>query len=190
MQPRPAALPALLAVLVLAPLGALRADPWPAIAIPASNAATLRAPAPRPPSGDADARARLLHRALRTGAPADVEAALAFFLPRDPFLAIKDMSGAAGYFTTLTRWYRRDIAELRRASPWLATSEYEGFQLSRACAWMSPGREANRLPYWSCYRSRLLLRELGRATPRALEVHVMIHWGDQWFVTHLGALRR
>jgi hypothetical protein len=133
-----------------------------------------------------EVRARHLAQALRTGAVGEVNLALDFFLPREPFLAIKDMSGAAGYFNTLTRAYRRDITAFRQASPWLADADYAGFQLSRSCTWMSPGREANRLPYWSCYRSRLLLRDHGAV--RSVEVRVMIHWGDQWFVTHLGAV--
>lgn len=159
------------------------ADPWPSLAIPPGNGRRLRGPAPRPPPGDLEARARHLALALRTGAPGDVDRALDFFLPRDPFLAIKDMSGAAGYFSTLIRWYRRDIARYRERNPWLARSRFVRFELSRACTWMSVGREANRLPYWSCYRSRLVLSHDGRE--ERLESRVMIHWGDQWFCTHL-----
>jgi hypothetical protein len=106
-----------------------------------------------------------------------------FFLPREPFLAIKDMSGAAGYFNTLTRAYRRDIEAWRREVPGLSGATFVRFELSRACAWMTPGREANRLPYWSCYRSRLVVNVGGRERP--LEVRVMIHWGQRWYVTHL-----
>ena len=48
---------------------------------------------------------------------------------------------------------------------------------------MTIGREANRLPYWSCYGSRLIVRVNRREV--ALRVHVLINWGDQWYVTHL-----
>ncbi|MFO0606870.1 MAG: hypothetical protein U0324_27100 [Polyangiales bacterium] len=156
------------------------ADPWPSIPIPPENARDLQRPAPRPPEGDAAERARHLVEALRTGA---AEGAMDFFLPRDPFLAIKDMSGAAGYFNTLTRAYRRDIEAWRRETPGLSRATFVRFELSRACAWMTPGREANRLPYWSCYRSRLVVNVDGRERP--LEVRVMIHWGRRWYVTHL-----
>lgn len=169
------------ATLVLVPLA--WGDPWPSITIPPGNGRALRAPAPRPAPGDIDRRARLLADALRTGAGADIERATAFFLPRDPFLAIKDMSGAAGYFDTLVRWFRRDVTRYRERHPWLARSTFVRFELSRACTWMSVGREANRLPYWSCYRSRLVLAHDGRE--ERLESRVMIHWGDQWFCTHL-----
>jgi len=159
------------------------ADPWPSIPIPPSNGRALQRPAPRPPPGDLEVRARRLATALQTGSARDVDAALDFFLPRDPFLAIKDMSGAAGYFSTLVRWYRRDIARYRERHPWLARARFVRFELSRACAWMSVGREANRLPYWSCYRSRLVLSHDGRE--ERLESRVMIHWGDRWYCTHL-----
>ena len=169
--------------LALAPLFVASADPWPSLTIPAQNARDARAPTPRPPAGDVDVRARHLVDALRTGAPAEVAAAADFFLAREPFLAIKDMSGAAGYFSTLTRAYRRDIEAYRREVPGLAGATFARFELSRACTWMSVGREANRLPYWSCYRSRLFVTVGGRE--RALPVHVMINWGDRWHVTHL-----
>ncbi len=187
MKPSPRALvtPALVTAALAVPL-VVAADPWPSIAIPPENARTLRVPPRRPPQGDVDARARLLVEALRTGAPADVQRAEGFFLPREPFLAIKDMSGAAGYFATLLRWYRRDIeAERAQRRDWTG-ARFEGFELSRACTWMTIGREANRLPYWSCYRSSLRVA-VGRQT-RRVEVRVMIHWGDRWYATHLGAI--
>ena len=172
---------ALSLTLVMVPLA--WADPWPSIAIPPSNGRGLQRPAPRPPPGDIEARARRLATALQTGSARDADAALDFFLPREPFLAIKDMSGAAGYFSTLVRWYRRDIARYRERHPWLARARFVRFELSRACTWMSVGREANRLPYWSCYRSRLVLSHDGRE--ERLESRVMIHWGDRWYCTHL-----
>ena len=159
------------------------ADPWASLAIPSQNARDARSPTPRPPAGDATERARHLFDALRTGTPDRVEAAMDFFLPREPFLAIKDMSGAAGYFNTLTRAYRHDIAAFRTEIPGLARATFSRFELSRACTWMAAGREANRLPYWSCYRSKLFVNVDGRERP--LEVRVMINWGERWYVTHL-----
>ncbi len=157
------------------------ADPWPSIPIPPQNARDAARPVPRAAGGRrVEQRARHLVEALRTGA---TEGAMDFFLPREPFLAIKDMSGAAGYFNTLTRAYRRDIDAWRRETPGLSGATFVRFELSRACAWMAVGREANRLPYWSCYRSRLVVSVNGRERP--LEVRVMIHWGDRWYVTHL-----
>lgn len=184
-QPRVFLLVALgLAAVTLPLVGA--ADPWPTIAIPPENARALRSAPRRPPAGDVDARARLLVDALRTGDAADLQRAEGFFLPREPFLAIKDMSGAAGYFATLVRWYRRDIqAERARRRDWSGV-RFEGFDLSRACTWMAIGREANRLPYWSCYRSSLRVAIGGRS--ERIEVRVMIHWGGRWYATHLGAV--
>jgi hypothetical protein len=175
-------------LLVLVPLRAVTADPWPRVEIPPQNARDAPRPTPRPPPGEVETRARHLFEALQTGGAAQTETALDFFLPREPFLAIKDMSGAAGYFATLTRAYRRDIERYRTENPGLASARFVRFELSRACTWMSVGREANRLPYWSCYRSRLVVEMNGRE--RSLNVHVLINWGDRWYVTHLAPLHR
>ena len=81
---------------------------------------------------------------------------------------------------------RRDIeAERAQRRDWTG-ARFEGFELSRACTWMTIGREANRLPYWSCYRSTLRVAVGGRS--EGVEVRVMIHWGDRWYATHLGAI--
>lgn len=53
---------------------------------------------------------------------------------------------------------------------------------------MTVGREANRLPYWSCYRSTLRVTLGGRS--ERVEARVMIQWGDRWSATHLGAIRQ
>lgn len=175
----------LAAAAALAPF-AVAADPWPALAIPPENARALRAAPRRPPPGDVDTRARLLVDALRSGREDDARRAEGFFLPREPFLAIKDMSGAAGYYATLVRWFRRDLeVERARRRDW-SGARYEGFDLSRACTWMTVGREANRLPYWSCYRSTLRVAVGGRT--ERVEVRVMIHWGERWYATHLGPI--
>jgi hypothetical protein len=52
---------------------------------------------------------------------------------------------------------------------------------------MAIGREWNRLPYWSCYGSRLVVRANNREI--SLRVNVLIHWGDRWYVTHLDRIR-
>lgn len=176
----------LLTTLTLSSVGF--ADPWPSITIPAENAAALRRASTRPGAGDVATRAADLARALSTGTDADIQSAGSLFLQRDPFLAIKDMSGAAGYFTTLTRWYARDIKELRDTLPRNTTWSVDRVEMSSSCTWMSIGREANRLPYWSCYGSRMILRS-GTQT-RTVRIAVMINWGQQWFISHLQPIHR
>jgi hypothetical protein len=132
-------------------------------------------PSPRPPSGDVATRTAHLASALESG---NADEALDFFLPREPFLAIKDMSGAARYYDTLVRWYRQDIARMRAELPRGARVTFVRFEPSSRCTWMTVGREANRLPYWSCYGSRLVVRVGGRE--RSLRVNVLINWGTRW----------
>ena len=50
------------------------------------------------------------------------------------------------------------------------------------------GREANRVPYHSCYGARVTVR--AGAREHTFRVHVMINWGDQWYITHLGPIPR
>lgn len=163
----------------------VRADAWPQIAIPPQNAAAQRTAPPRPEPGDVATRAEHLVTALASG---NADGALDFFLPREPFLAIKDMSSAAGYYATLVRAYRHDIESYRAQLPRGEAVTLVRFVPSTRCAWMTIGREANRLPYWSCYGSRLVVSAGGRE--HTLRVQVIINWGDQWYVTHLGAIAR
>jgi hypothetical protein len=174
-----------IAAIVSTHSGPSAADQWPAIAIPAQNALALTRASARPPDGDVAVRASHVAAALSVGGSND--AALDFFLPLDPFLAIKDMNGARGYHSQLIRMYRQDLDAYRAQFAPGATIEFLRFERSSACTWMSIGREANRLPYWSCYGSRLIVRVAQREV--SLRVHVLINWGDRWYVTHLGRIR-
>lgn len=162
------------------------ADPMPPITIPPVNRAGQPRPPPRPAVGDLGLRVEQLIAALngQQGAEPNV-----LFLQRQPFLAIKDMHGADGYFSTLLRWYANDVMRERAALPggtgrWVLSR----VELSSRCVWMTEGREANRLPYWSCYGSRLVLARNGQQ--HTVRMNVLINWGDQWFVTHLGPIPR
>ena len=52
--------------------------------------------------------------------------------------------------------------------------ELVGFKLSRSLRWTRQGKEANALPYWDAYGSRIVIRDGGRI--RLLRVRVMITW--------------
>lgn len=176
-------LPALFAALFVSSALVAHADPWPAIPIPPSNAASLHGAPARPAPGDVEDRARHLAAALGGASP---ESADDFFFQREPFLAVKDMSGASGYFATLVRAYHRDIAAYRAEIPAGAAVSFVRFEPARTCRWMEIGREANRLPYFSCYGARLVVSASGREI--TFRIHVMINWGDHWYITHLGPI--
>lgn len=180
---RPSAL--VLGAFVLAVTSRVDADPWPSIPIPPGNAAALLTAPARPPPGDIEDRARHLAAALGGAAPANADD---FFFPRDAFLAVKDMSGASGYFATLIRAYHHDIETDRAEIPAGATVTFVRFEPARSCRWMPIGHEANRLPYYSCYGSRLIVSAGGHEI--TFRIHVMINWGDHWYVTHLGPIPR
>lgn len=159
----------------------VRADPPPSVAIPAENARELRRRPAVPPVGPEDEeRARRLFAAIQQGDP---EGAIDFYFPRDPFLVLKAIANPGRYWDRLIAMYRRDIRRLHRETPRLAEATFDRLVLSPTRTWMTVGREANHLPYWSVYHSYIQYNVGERR--RRLEVRVLINWGPRWYVTHL-----
>jgi len=111
-----------------------------------------------------------------------------FFFPADAFDLVKDMAVPGRYHRRLVAWYEEDIhaehERYRRAAEqvWV----FERFELGH-CAWMAVHTEGNKLPYWSCRRSRFTASAGERTL--TFEIHVLINWGRNWYVTHLGPIR-
>ena len=166
-----------LVVLSLLTAGLAAADPP---AIPEHNRATLREPAPRPAVGDAADKARRLFDAIQRDDAASVED---FFLPREAFRLIKAIANPDRRYDVLLQAYREDVHELHESIPGLAGATFERFVLVRRGAWVLPGEEGNRLPYWASRHSYIEYRVGSRV--RQLEVRVLITWDDHWYVTHL-----
>lgn len=150
-----------------------------AILLALTVAAAAESPPP-PPVGDAERRAAELFEAIRRNEPAR---AMEFLLPREAFRAIKNASDPDRFWDRLRRLYERDIATLHTSLPDLARAEFVRLELSRRKSWVERGEEANRLPYWSQRRNRLVYR-VG-SDERSLEIRTLISWEGQWFVTHL-----
>lgn len=167
---------ALASVLLLAGVGLVSAD----AGIPAHNDARLREPPPRPPIGDAEAKARRLFEAIQRDDPDSI---LDFFLPRDAFARIKAIAEPNRRYDVLVRAYVEDIHELHQSLPNLDRATYDHLELVRRGGWVTVGEEGNRLPYWVSRHSLLHYRVDGR--PRSFEVRVLITWDDHWYVTHL-----
>ena len=171
--------------------------PSAAIAIPVLLAAIAAATAPPvtelvplenavkgtpPPADSAREGAWLLLDAIKADDPA---IAAGFFFPAAAFDLVKAMAVPGRYHRKLVGWYEEDIRteHLRFADPaW----RFDAFELGR-CRWQEKGTEGNALPYWSCRGSRISARLGGRT--RTLDVHVIINWGQRWYVTHLGPIR-
>lgn len=107
------------------------------------------------------------------------------FFPLEPFLALKDAQNPSRYHGLLLRFFDEDLAAMgKQLGP--GACVVERFSLGR-CRWIEVGVEANKLSYWSCRRNPIEAQCDGRR--RRLEIHTMINWGDQWYVTHLAAPR-
>jgi hypothetical protein len=149
------------------------------LAIPTEN--RVRGPVPDPSTAEAGAR-RLLE-AIRSGDPT---LAHDFFFPADAFDLVKDMPVPGRYLRRLLAWYDEDLrAEHDRLGD-AADLVFDRFQLGH-CTWMEIHTEGNKLPYWSCHHS--ILRAHAGDHARSFEVHVIINWGQRWYVTHLGEIR-
>jgi hypothetical protein len=123
---------------------------------------------------------------LRAVAADDPSLAHAFFFPADAFDLVKDLPVPGNYHRKLLSSYDEDIRAVHqrfRGGTWRVDELRFG-----TCKWKEPGSEGNKLPYWSCYRNLLVARD-GEHT-RRLEIQALINWGDRWYVTHLGPVRK
>jgi hypothetical protein len=149
-------------------------------AVPAENSPSLREAPPMPPVGNLDEKMRTIFTAVREGRP---ELAMNGFFPREPFLRVKAIANPERYWNVLLRAYERDIRELHASIPNVAQAEFVRFEFSRRRTWQTVRSEANALPYWCVRHSRIVYRSGGRE--QSFEVRALIHWGREWFVTHL-----
>ena len=116
----------------------------------------------------------------------DPSVAAGFFFPADAFDLVKDMAVPGRYHKKLVRWYEEDIHKEHgrfKSVEW----QFEDIELGR-CRWKEPGAEGNKLPYWSCGRNTVTARAGDRI--RRFEIRVLINWGENWYVTHLGPIRK
>lgn len=170
-------LPAALALAASLVSAIVAADPP---RVPPHNAASLREPPARPPTGDAADKARRLFEAIVRDDPQSV---MDFFLPREAFRLIKAIDNPDRRYDQLVAAYVEDIHELHRDLRGLDRAQYERFDLIRRGGWVVVGEEGNRLPYWVSRHSTIQYRVDGR--PVRFEVRVLITWDDHWYVTHL-----
>ena len=136
-----------------------------------------------PSQHSAEAGAEQLLTALKTGDPAP---AADFFFPAAAFDQVKDLPVPARYHEKLVRWYREDIQKEHarfKKGEWA----FEKLEMGR-CKWKAIGTEGNKLPYWSCTRNFVTATDGSRK--RRFEIRVLINWGQHWYVTHLGPIRK
>ncbi|MES2744801.1 MAG: hypothetical protein V4655_05210 [Bdellovibrionota bacterium] len=108
------------------------------------------------------------------------------FFPADAFDQVKGIKDPGAYHKQLLKWFAADVQReherLKAGGPWAVDS----FKLG-SCKWKEKGTEANALPYWSCYKSKLNLKN-EKGEKSLVEIRALINWGTQWYITHLGPI--
>lgn len=136
-----------------------------------------------PPSfASAETLATKLLDAVQTGDP--TIAADGFF-PQQAFSVVKNSADPERYHRKLVKWYEEDILKehLRfKTQCWT----FESFEPGR-CKWKDIGSEQNKVAYWSCIGNFITARCGDKK--RRFEIRVLINWGSNWYVTHLGPIR-
>jgi hypothetical protein len=136
-------------------------------------------------SEDLTERASHLFVAIARG-----DAALAddFFFPKEPFLALKDVSDPGRYHRQLVAAYHRDIAELSRQRKSWDGARFVSFTLGTEPTWVAPGKEYNKIGYHRTFRAKLRYAIAGRE--HVIEVATIISWAGRWYTTHLLPIHR
>lgn len=134
----------------------------------------------RPDFKSAESMSERIVSAIRYG---DAKSQENLFFPRDAFMALKDIPDAAKYYDQLIQEFEGHV---RRQHLRFKTSTELKFQKFKPgfCKWKAVGTEYNKIPYWSCYRSEITALDGDKTV--TIPVKVMINWGANWYVTHLG----
>ncbi len=117
----------------------------------------------------------------------DPALALPFFFPRAAYLHVKTLANpGADYQNRLIAYFNLDIHAAHR----LLGADAPAAQLgalavpTARAVWVPPGAEANRIPYYRVYGTRLQYTEGGRS--RSFGIFSLISWRGEWYVVHLG----
>jgi hypothetical protein len=131
---------------------------------------------------DFDPKAQRLLTALEKGSFAEVKD---LFFPEAAFLELKAIAKPADYYSQLVKWYEQDFAREQARFKGRGPLVFKAMK-GGSCKWKAPQTEANRIPYWSCYRRKIELTAAGQS--ETLELRALINWGRQWYITHLGPI--
>ncbi|MBI5531764.1 MAG: hypothetical protein HY898_03540 [Deltaproteobacteria bacterium] len=135
-------------------------------------------------SAELDAHAKALLEAI---AKDDPEIGRDFFFPREPFKPLKDVADADRYWVQLYGTYKRDVHELHRKRRDWTGAAFESFALGTPPTWVKPGDEYNKIGYYRTFRGRL--RYTVGDKKGHIDVHTIISWNGQWYITHLAPIK-
>lgn len=111
-----------------------------------------------------------------------------FWFPKEPFIPLKDVKGPDKYWNNLHATYGRDIHALHRKRKSWEGATFVSFKMGSTPKWVPPGDEANKIGYYRSFRGKLTYRiDEKNAT---IEVHTIISWQGEWFITHLSKFKK
>ncbi|MBN2529990.1 MAG: tetratricopeptide repeat protein [Deltaproteobacteria bacterium] len=115
-----------------------------------------------------------------------VDDAMPFFFPAEAFNVVKDSPNPGRYHNKLLEWYKEDFQQERARFKDMGW-KVDDIELG-SCNWKAPGTEANKVAYWSCTRN--IVSASNGDKKRRFEIQVLINWGKDWYITHLGPIRK
>ena len=130
-------------------------------------------------------RAKKLFDAIVKNDPALGES---FWFPKEPFIPLKDVKGPDKYWDNLHATYARDINKLHRKRKSWDGAEFVSFKVGSTPKWVPPGEEANKIGYYRSFRGKLTYRIDDKNS--TLDVHTIISWQGEWFITHLSKFKK
>lgn len=111
-----------------------------------------------------------------------------FWFPKEPFIPLKDVKGPDKYWNNLHATYARDIHALHRKRKSWEGATFVSFKMGSTPKWVPPGDEANKIGYYRSFRGKLTYRIDEKNT--TIDVHTIISWQGEWFITHLSKFKK
>lgn len=136
-----------------------------------------------PDASSAEEGARLLFEAIKKDDPT---LAADFFFPSAAFDLVKNMDDPSNLHRKLRAWYEEDIHAEHDRYFETSSMEFESFEMG-GCTWKEPLTQGNKLPYWSCRNSRIIVSSGSKKFD--YRIRALINWGTRWYVIHLGPIR-
>lgn len=138
--------------------------------------------APPTPVDDLQDRAKKLFEAIQKDEP---ELAMAFFFPRETYVANKDVKNPGAAWDKLQRAYKLAIhAHHKKLGKKAAEADFEGLELNpKTQIYVAPKKEANKVGYNKVTKSKLKYKVGGKS--KTLDIGVMIDNESKWYVTLL-----
>jgi len=136
-------------------------------------------------SDDLTQKAKKLLDAIIRDDPAVGES---FWFPKEPFIPLKDVKGPDKYWNNLHATYARDIHALHRKRKSWEGATFVSFKMGSTPKWVPPGDEANKIGYYRSFRGKLTYRIDEKNT--TIDVHTIISWQGEWFITHLSKFKK